>query len=242
MPLLALISDIHGNIDPLEMVLADIKKQGATEILCLGDIVGYGAAPSECLEVIRQQCSIVVKGNHDQMAAENGILLYPERVAAGIRYARTTLSREQLDWLRELPLAADQYGLTIVHASLARPEEFSYLNTDEEARRHFIRQFTPFCFNGHTHIASIALDGRGIEWGFPDEQPIRFRESHRCAVNVGSVGQPRDGDPRACYGLFDAKDQEFILRRVPYDIKKAQSRMREAMLPWENASRLAVGG
>jgi len=242
MPLIALISDVHGNIDALHMVLADMRERGATEILCLGDIVGYGAAPSECVELVRSHCSIVVTGNHDQLASEGGEHEYTERVAAGIRYARATLTSEEMDWLRALPLVEQTHGFTVVHASLARPEAFSYLDTDDEALFHFRRQITPLCFIGHTHIPCIALDGRVIDWRFPDEEPIRFRQSHRYAVNVGSVGQPRDGDPRACYALFDTEAQVFTLRRIPYDIKKAQSRIREARLPWENAVRLALGG
>ena len=127
MPRIAFISDIHANIEALEAVLVDIDSQGADEIFCLGDIVGYGAAPSECLELVRSRCSVTVMGNHDQMASEKGVILALERVSAPIRYAREKLTKDQIKWLRDLPKVVEKEGLTLVHSSHHEPEEFNYV-------------------------------------------------------------------------------------------------------------------
>jgi diadenosine tetraphosphatase ApaH/serine/threonine PP2A family protein phosphatase len=244
MPLVALISDIHGNLDALEAVLSDIKEAKADEILCLGDIVGYGAAPADCVALVRERCTATVKGNHEALLDEKSDLpLYGERVAAAIRHARATLSAPQKKWLKKLPFVVTIHGFTMVHASLEIPQEFGYLDNDDEARLHFKHQTTAICFNAHTHVPRIALDDeKSIGWGWPDaNSPIQLRESHRCVINVGSVGQPRDDDPRACYVLFQTETLRFCFRRIAYDIQKAQERIREAALPWENASRLTKG-
>jgi diadenosine tetraphosphatase ApaH/serine/threonine PP2A family protein phosphatase len=242
MSLIALISDIHGNIDALKAVMADIDAQTVTSIHCLGDIVGYGAAPSECLTIVRSRCETTVMGNHDLMTANPGVRLASERVAAGIRYAQDNLSEQDLEWLRSLPLVVTAHDFTMVHASLANPKEFAYLTTDEEARLHFQFQETGVCFMGHTHVPQLIFPvSDDFLWSDLTDQPFRLDERIRCAINVGSVGQPRDHDPRASYGLFDTSRRHFQLRRVPYDIEKAQKRIREAGLPEENAVRLEVG-
>ena len=245
MPILAIISDVHGNIDALEAVLADVDAK-ASEVLCLGDMVGYGAAASECVELISKQCGAIVKGNHEDLTVRLELDNYPERVAAGIRYAKNTLSQKQIDWLENLPLVHvhETNGLfvTLVHASLKSPEEFAYLSTNQEAFLHFQHQTTLLCFHGHTHIPLIVLDEDGcIGWDAPSQRPVRHNNKRRTVVNVGSVGQPRDGDPRACYVLFDTDSNVLTFHRVTYDIKRAQERIIEAGLPLENASRLAMG-
>lgn len=239
---IALISDIHANIEALEAVLSDIDAIGADEIVCLGDIVGYGAAPSECLDLVRARCSICVKGNHDQMASEKGIILALERVSAPIRYAREKLTKEQIKWLRDLPVVVDKAGLTFVHSSLHEPKEFNYVLWKEDARLHFQQQKTPFSFIGHSHAPLLAVQSQsGITLDVPGVASVHLDPNLRSIVNVGSVGQPRDNYPRACYGYLDTENNSFSWRRVPYDIKRAQERIKEAGLPWDNAARLATG-
>jgi len=242
MPQIALISDIHANIDALESVLADIDSQGADEIFCLGDIVGYGAAPFECLELVRSRCSVTVMGNHDQMASEQGIIQALERVSAPIRYAREKLSKEQIKWLKDLPLVAEKDGLTLVHSTLHEPEDFHYILWKDDARLHFQHQKTPVSFIGHSHSPAVAIeDANGITLETPGVATIKLDPNLRSIINVGSVGQPRDNYPRACYGLLDTESLTFAWKRVPYDIKRAQDRIKEAGLPWDNAARLALG-
>ena len=242
MPRIAFISDIHANIDALEAVLVDIDSQGAAEIFCLGDIVGYGAAPSECLELVRSRCSVTVIGNHDQMASEKGVILALERVSAPIRYAREKLTKDQIKWLRDLPKVVENEGLTLVHSSLHEPGEFNYVLWKEDARLHFQHQKTPFSFIGHSHSPLMAVQSQnGITLDVPGVASITLEPTVRTIINVGSVGQPRDNYPRACYGMLDTESHNFTWKRVPYDIKRAQDRIKEAGLPWDNAARLASG-
>jgi len=239
---IALISDIHANIDALESVFRDIEHTGADEIYCLGDIVGYGAAPAECVQLVQEYCSVTVKGNHDELVTQKGIIEYGERVAAPLRLARKYLSEEQLKWLQDLPLTHQNDDFTIVHARLDHPEEFSYLQDEEDARKHFQFQEPQITFLGHTHVPLIAIKGREkISLKEPSMQALKLEEGFRYAVNVGYVGQPRDDYPRSCYGLFDTDECLVMIRRVSYDIKKAQARIQQAGLPYSNATRLAKG-
>lgn len=244
MPQIALISDIHGNIDALENVLSDIDQQGITEILCLGDIVGYGAAPAECLRLVRERCSHTVKGNHDHYAQYDVVILgMSERVAGGILHAQQALTDEEKQWIRSLPLSAEVGAITIVHATLHMPDSFEYLKGRTDFLRHFEKQRTPVSFFGHTHKPEIALLKGDLDVGFgiPGEGEVLLDRARACAINVGSVGQPRDGSTRATYGIYDPEQHSFTLRRVSYDIQKAAQRILDAGLPEENALRLFKG-
>ena len=244
MPQIALISDIHGNIDALEAVLNDIKGQEVDEIVCLGDIVGYGGAPAECLKLVRERCSVTVMGNHDEFLVrgfENFVL--SRRIADPLRHAMKSLGSEEMEWLRSLPYTAGVHEFTVTHASLAiAPEAFNYLNTDMVAAHHFQQQSTAVCFIGHTHRPEMVTDFKGrIGWGLIWEGKTLLDRSKKCAVNVGSVGQPRDDNPNAAYGIYDSGMGLFTLRRVAYDIETAIRRIKEAGIPEENALRLFKG-
>ncbi|NBZ97089.1 MAG: metallophosphoesterase [Proteobacteria bacterium] len=243
MPRVALISDIHSNIDALRSVLADIETQDIDKIVCLGDIIGYGAAPAECLSLIRQRCFATVQGNHDEFLVK-GLekFVLGKRLGDPIRHAKETVFAGDLKWLGRQPLSSELHGFTIVHGSLHHPEAFDYLNTDITARCHFEEQKTPVCFFGHTHRPEvIMLHREQIRWGLLHEGDVLLDRSHPCAINVGSVGQPRDDDPRAGYGIIDTEMGLFTLRRVAYDIDMAIQRIREAGLPEENGLRLLKG-
>lgn len=244
MPRIALLSDIHGNIDALEAVLEDIGRQRVEEILCLGDIVGYGAAPAECLRLVREHCSETILGNHDEYLVngpENYVL--SKRIGIPLLLAQQTIDEEDLSWLRDRPYTADRHGFSIVHGNLHRPEEFCYLLERRDAVLHFEQQRTPLCFHGHSHRPLITLsqpDG-DIRWGIPWETETLLDRSQKQAINVGSVGQPRDKDPRAACGIYDTEKNAFTLRRVAYDIEKAVQRIMNAGIPEENAQRLREG-
>lgn len=242
MPKIALISDIHGNIDALNAVVTDIKSQSVEEIYCLGDVVGYGGAPGACVRYVMEHCTGTVMGNHDEMAVI-GVILAPERVAAPLRAAREELSLKEKKWMKELPLRQEVHGVTMVHSSLETPRKWNYIHNEEDARAHFKQQKTRICFVGHTHVPMLARysASNGVNCSIPDSQVINLNKRSLFVVNFGSVGQPRDDDPRASYGLFDTEKLLFQLRRVPYDIAKAQNRIREAGLPERNANRLETG-
>lgn len=240
----ALISDIHANIDALEAVLADIDQQGIKEILCLGDMVGYGAAPAECLRIIRKRCSAFVIGNHDAYTLVSLDQYQMEkRVRDGILFAQKALTKEEKTWIRSLPLTAEVGSITIVHSSLHNPDSFHYLTGWDDFLNHFDKQRTMVSFFGHTHRPEVALLRKedDVGFGIPGELELLLDRARACAINVGSVGQPRDGDPRSAYGIYDSERHSFTLRRVSYDIEKAAERILKAGLPEENAVRLFKG-
>ena len=244
MPRIALISDIHGNIDALEAVLEDIGRQKIEEILCLGDIVGYGAAPAECLRLVRQHCPETILGNHDEyLVKDPDNFVLSKRIRDPLILARGTIDPGDLAWLRERPYTAERHGFTIVHGSLHHPEMFYYLLERRDALLHFEKQTAPLCFHGHSHRSLITLsqpDG-DIRWSIPWETETLLERSQKLAINVGSVGQPRDKDSRASYGIHDTEQKSFSLRRVAYDIEKAIQRIVEAGIPEDNALRLREG-
>ena len=243
MPRIALISDIHSNIDALEAVLADIDRQKIDEILSLGDVVGYGAAPAACLSLVRERCAVVLMGNHDEyLAKDPDNFVLSKRIRDPLLLAKATLSAGDLDWLSRRPLVVERHSFTIVHASLSDPANFTYLFNDQEALFHFHEQKTQVCFYGHTHRPEVILQqGKEIRWGLLHEGNALLDRSKPCAINVGSVGQPRDDNPTAAYGIYDTDMGLFTLRRVSYDVDMAIQRIREAGIPEENGLRLLRG-
>jgi diadenosine tetraphosphatase ApaH/serine/threonine PP2A family protein phosphatase len=241
----AIISDIHANIDALEAVLADIEHWSVRGIFCLGDIVGYGPEPAACVQRVMDACVVSVFGNHEAMLflADQ---FPPEELGASvgdpIALAFKQLGEEQMKWLRSLPISADMDPITLSHAALNDPGNLHYIHDAEEAKAHFAVQKTFVSFHGHTHVPAIWEEkGEKVLCFNPSENPVRLDEKNRYAVNVGSVGQPRDDDPRACYALYDYQNRLLLHRRVEYDIKCAQARFKKAKLPARNASRLKKG-
>jgi len=243
----AILSDIHANIDALQAVLADIEHHTVRGILCLGDIVGYGSEPAACVNLMMERSAVTVLGNHEAMLLLADKVLdedWDVSVRKPLRIAKDTVSEEGLGWLKDLPITADLDPITLCHASLNEPPEFHYLNAHTEVEAHFAAQETFVAFGGHTHLPSRWEEN-------PDAfscremkvlaAPVRLREDRRYAVNVGSVGQPRDGDPRASYALYDFETRTLLHRRVAYDVKKAQARYKKSGIPAHNAARLSKG-
>ena len=241
MPKIALISDIHANIDALEAVLADIDQQGVEEILCLGDIVGYGAAPAECVKLVRECCFVTLMGNHDEyLVKDPDKFVLSRRIRDPLVLAKETVPKDDLKWLSKLPFTAEVHGFTIVHASLHHPELFNYLIDRLDALQHFAEQKTPLCFLGHTHspVVTQSLPNDDVRTVPLRDSETLLDRTQRYAINVGSVGQPRDGNPRAAYGIYDPEYHSFTLRRVSYDISKAAERIIKAGITEGNATRL----
>lgn len=243
----AIFSDIHGNIDAISAVLADADRFSLRVMLCLGDIVGYGPEPAMCVELVMDTCAITVLGNHESMLFLSEEILEKDvenSVGMPVRLAKNQLSKVQSDWLRKRPLTVVACSITLSHASLANPRNFPYILTTQEATAHFLIQGTYISFNGHTHVPEIweenAKSGSLASYK-PSENAVRLDHQNRYSVNVGSVGQPRDSDPRACYALYDFEQHILIHRRVPYDIDRALARYKAAGLPARNAERLLDG-
>ena len=230
---LAIIADIHSNLQALERAMEEIDARGVDAIYCLGDIVGYGADPAPCLEIVQARCRGVVRGNHDEAAASgDGLKMLPKDGQKAVKRNREQLSDEQLGYLGELPLLLEADGCTFAHASPHAPENWSRLLSYGEAREQFDHFETEVCFIGHTHLPAVMSDKIGV---------LRVRKGRRYLINVGSVGQPRDGNPRLGFGIFDTESFSLEQVRLPYDVEGAMKRIREEELPDTLARRLAKG-
>jgi diadenosine tetraphosphatase ApaH/serine/threonine PP2A family protein phosphatase len=238
---IAFISDIHGNLPALRAVLADIAEQEVSEIICLGDVVGYGGQPAECVDLLRERGIQTLKGNHDSMVADGVPIWEGVGVMMAMMWDWTqhALTVDHRQWLHELPMTLEQPGFQAVHAMLRQPEEWDYVFTAAQAAAHFAHQVKPLCFIGHTHRPALWVEGED------DERNIMSLESldktRKQVINVGSVGQPRDEDEKACYLLYRPGQQDVTWRRVPYDISAAQRAIEDAGLPVKFADRLRYG-
>ena len=236
----AIFGDIHGNLEALQAVLRDAQEQGCVNYVCLGDIVGYGADPAACLETVRALDCPVVRGNHDEGAANESLLedLNPLAQAA-LLWTREQLTRDQRRWLAELKLVRQVRDFTIVHATLDSPGAWAYVTNRFDAMASFSYQFTQLCFYGHTHAPRIFEKDDTVRGARGLESPLT--RGTKYFINVGSVGQPRDGDWRASYAIYDIQRQYVQIRRVDYDLGTAQAKILDAGLPPLLSERLALG-
>ena len=247
---LAVLSDVHGNLEALNAVLADISTQNANQIVFLGDAVGYGADPEACVVKIRENADIVLSGNHDHAATLDTELdgFNPEAQASLI-WTRSALTVSCRSYLAELPLRRSARHIMLTHGSPAKPEQWDYVLSTGQASRAFAACPHRLMFVGHSHVPGIfveleykrmfAGEIRRVEQ-VPSDR-VRVEDQYRYLFDVGGVGQPRDNDPRASYGLYDSDAEEYRLIRVPYDVDKAAEKIRAAGLPETSAERLAQG-
>ncbi len=236
----AILGDIHSNLEALQNVLADAQAQGVNRYACVGDIVGYNANPVECLNIVRDLNAISVRGNHDHYCSHPESLSGFHPLAADVvSWTRKQLSPEQQDYLRNLRYVAPVETFTIVHSTLDMPEQWGYVFDRLEAESNFNYQTTTLCFYGHTHMPLAFEKTDSIRFGLYTKLKVGLGRKY--FINVGSVGQPRDGDPRAAYVVYDMITNSVELRRVAYDIEKTQRKILEAGLPGRIAARLAQG-
>ncbi len=236
----AILGDIHANLEALTAVLTDAKEQGVTHYACTGDVVGYNADPKACLQMIRSLDCKVVQGNHDYYAACNeNMELFTPMAQKSIRWTRKNLSPFERKYLRRLPLIIDIENFTIVHSSLSNPHRWNYIFKRKAADANFRNQFNNVCFFGHTHVPLAFVKGDTIEKGF--YETLTIRPNFQYLINVGSVGQPRDRNPKAAYVIYDLTAQTVEMRRVEYDRTSTQKKIRAAGLPFRNALRLTQG-
>ena len=239
----AILGDIHANIDALNVVLEDARAQGVTNFVSVGDVVGYNAAPTECIRIVRDELKCpVVRGNHDHYVSYLATSLADFHPAAAqvVEWTRSQLSADDMQWLHDLPLQKPIMGFMLVHSTLDMPDRWGYVFDNQQAEANFNYQRTPLCFHGHTHVPIIYAYTPG---GVVHYEPCDFKLElgQRLFINVGSVGQPRDGDPRASYVIYDMDARFVRFRRLEYDVAAAQARCRAAGLPERCAERLGVG-
>jgi len=233
----AILSDVHANLEALTSVLEDARARGVKRFLCLGDVVGYNANPSECIDIIRDLGCPVVMGNHDAYTVADEI---PEgvngRARESLEWTRAQIRPDQHTWLATLPMKRKVGPFEMVHASMHEPDDWNYVINAIEAILHFHFQETPLCFFGHTHHPMyFTTKERKTFKGF---DRIELEEGHQYFVNVGSVGQPRGDDKRAQYAIYNTEEKAVDLCRVTYDVALACQKIREVGLPEHNALRL----
>jgi diadenosine tetraphosphatase ApaH/serine/threonine PP2A family protein phosphatase len=224
--LLRIISDIHGNLQALQTVLADPPGASADSTLCLGDVVGYGADPAACIQLVRENCRIVVRGNHDAGASGQVSLdRFNWEGATAIRWIKSVLDHADIKWLSLLPHFFELQEFFLCHSYPADPESWTYVLRRNQALASINARVGQISLIGHTHLPGVwSEDGNYSEIDSGDFSKVRL-------INVGSVGQPRDRDPRAAYLLIDTDKGTWEHRRVEYSIDKAAARIKEEDLP-----------
>ncbi len=236
----AIIADIHSNLEGLEAVLEDIKTKNCDQIVCLGDVVGYGANPKECLMIVRDLNIPCVKGNHDEYCSTNEPTEgFNPHAADAIQWTRKRLNEDEKKWLRDLKYIRLVANFTLVHATLDAPQRWGYVFDKLMAAASFTYQNTNVCFFGHTHVPLAFIRDSVVRGGTYSK--FKVEPGKKYFVNVSSVGQPRDNNPKAGYVIYDMNEMTIELHRVDYDIKKAEAKIIAAGLPRRLADRLAIG-
>ncbi len=238
---IAYISDVHANLEALEAVFRDIEQQKVQNIYFMGDVVGYGANPNECAELIMNNCDLSIAGNHDHAALGiTDISVFNERAAEAIMWTFEVMNEATSNFLEKQPFTREieSQGVFLAHGSPYDPEDWLYVLTMEDVERSLKAQDSRICLVGHSHrpfVAEKTTDGELMihpMW-------VSLTEGARYIMNVGSVGQPRDRDPRSSYMIIDDEMAELV--RVEYDIAFAQKKILDAGLPEQLARRLALG-
>jgi predicted phosphodiesterase len=230
---IAIISDIHSNLEALNSAFEAIDAQRVDDIVCLGDIVGYGSNPNECLSLVRSRCSIILQGNHDSAAVDltvaNQFTLNAQLSAI---WTFGALLPENKEFLRNLPQMKPRGDILFSHASPYEPEEWHYVISEFDTREAFQAFSEKICFIGHSHIPVIFSEHGKVP---------AISRSGRFIVNVGSIGQPRDANPNLSYGLFDTEAWSYQNMRLGYDVDATAEKIRKAGLPRALAERLYQG-
>lgn len=244
---IGILGDVHSNLEALTAAVARLRDERVEHWVQVGDIVGYGADPIACVELVRELRCTVCLGNHD--AAVVGFIpteYFNHFARRAIEWTREHLRPAEMDYLRSLPLKVEHPLYTVVHGSLHLPEQFGYVFSPVEAADSIAKQRTKLAFVGHSHIPAVYMhrnhgSPRDLQCVFEPEFEVDVSSHDRVLVNVGSVGQPRDEDPRAACAVYDSDAQIVRVVRAEYDIETTQRKIRAAGLPSVLADRLALG-
>jgi diadenosine tetraphosphatase ApaH/serine/threonine PP2A family protein phosphatase len=242
---LAIFSDVHANIEALSAVVERLRHEGVDKCFCLGDVVGYGASPNECCDVVKRVAEVTILGNHD--AAVSGRMDYSYYYEAA-RHALDThanmLTRENMAWLKTLPYKhrVQGTGVDLCHGSPLRIEEFEYIFAPEQAREclQIWEDLNHLTLIGHSHLCKVFALKPGMVREL-SSQTFRLEEGTKYIVSVGSVGQPRDYDNRASFVIYDSEERIFEFHRVEYDIEAAANRIFAGTLEKNFGHRLFIG-
>ncbi len=242
---IGIFSDVHANLAALETVVEAIQKQGVDEYICLGDVVGYGASPNECCDIVRDLAKIIIMGNHD--AAVSGKMdysFYYDQAKQALDWTAEVTREDNIKWLQQLPYLSPQDDINTIysHGSPIEPEEFNYIFNMEQAwdAYKYRDELLQVTFIGHSHLCRVfAFDDSGVVQMVPGH--LDLEPGKQYIISVGSVGQPRDYDPRAAYAIFDTETRSFEQYRIEYDINISAKRIYDARLPDAFGKRLFVG-
>jgi len=236
-----IFSDVHGNLEAFKAVLDAYKTEKIDQYLFVGDIVGYGADPKKCISLLKELKPFTVCGNHDWgVAGKTSMDYFNEYAKAAVLWTKEVLDQKEIEYLAGLQLIYQNKDLTLAHGSLDYPEAFAYVLDVYSAKKSMDILETPIGFVGHSHVPFILFSGED----YPLEtrkHKVKLEPDKKYLVNVGSVGQPRDFDPRASYCVYDTDEKQVEIKRVEYDIKKAQEKILKARLPRVLAYRLGQG-
>jgi len=243
-----ILGDIHSNLEAFKAVLKEASDMDIDKVVCTGDLIGYGADPSKCVQLMMSQpLEIYVAGNHEAAIFQTGELNLNSLAAKGIEHTKENLSDDESNWIFSTAFWKKEFDnkCAVAHASYYYPNDFVYLKYNQDERMHCHRAMkeddVDVLFIGHSHSPSIMpKDYRG----YPVYSEVNFIDLNKmkpCIIDVGSVGQPRDGDPRSSFAVYDTEENSVIMNRVDYDIEKAANKIIEAGLPKRLATRLEKG-
>jgi predicted phosphodiesterase len=238
----AIFGDIHGNLHALEAVLKAYEQEDIDVYLCTGDLVGYGAHPKECMDLSRQLCAHIVAGNHDfAVCGRLTLEFFNSYAKSAVIWTRNALPPDDLVYLDQLPLMVDvDADVTLSHATIYDAHVFDYIQTQYDAHLSLEELKTTCGFVGHSHIPiTFYLRDGVVSWTM--EPTIDLNTCEKALINVGSVGQPRDENPKAAYAIFDTSERKVWIKRVPYDIEAAIAAIEKNGLPKILGERLRLG-
>lgn len=234
---IGIISDIHGNLEAFSKALEYFKENRIDKIICLGDIVGYGPNPEECINLVRENCHVALMGNHDYAAIGlANIEYFNEYAKLATFWTQEKLSGKSKEFLKALPFTHVENGLLFVHASPKNPSSWDYVLSVDDANKQLKRFEEKICFIGHSHVPIIFSESNYFR-----KKEFLFTNNEKYIVNIGSLGQPRDGDPRCCFVVYDEEENKIEYIRLDYDIQKTYNKITNAGLPLFLAERLLKG-
>lgn len=236
----AIFSDIHSNWEALETAIAHVQSKKINRWAVLGDTIGYGANPNECLAWVLEHGNIYLMGNHEKGLIDPSLQeWFDPRAWEALEWTARELDPELKNKIHEMPYVRIQPEMTLAHGSLNEPDQFHYLLSFSDARPTFLEMKNSICFVGHTHVPSCFVEGPSTATYLP-AGILSLKEKERYILNPGSVGQPRDRDKRLSFGIFDDEARTFEIVRLAYDSQKAAEKIMKAGLPRYFAERLLV--
>lgn len=237
-----IFSDVHSNLEALQAFFEIAQKTSHDRLVCLGDIVGYGADPNPVLDLIREKVDIILVGNHDHaVCGKISASYFNPHAYNAIIWTKKVLNEENHEFLRSLPIYLESEGIIWAHSSPFEPEQWHYLNSYEDAKENFRVLKAEICFMGHTHKPLVFEEVSKDDIKLHKEPTIKLNPKNKYLINVGSLGQPRDGNPEPCYTRFDSVTGELNFFRFSYHLEETQHKILKNGLSSFFAERLSKG-